>query len=65
MESHSVLGTLWAGFGMSAYYIALLWINILLAAIITSLFLIPGTWLLDRIWGARVRRQQQTTTTGA
>lgn len=51
---------------MSAYYMALFWINILLASVITSLFLIPGTWLLDRIWGARGRRQTQSQqTTGA
>ena len=30
MESHSVLGTLWAGLGMGAYYMALIWINTLL-----------------------------------
>ncbi len=48
MESHSVLGTLWAGLGMGAYYMALIWINVLLGAFLTPLFLIPGTWLLDR-----------------
>ena len=50
MESYSVLGTLWAGLGMGAYYMALLWINILLAAFLTPLFLIPGTWLLDVLY---------------
>lgn len=57
MESQSVLGTLWAGFGMSAYYMALIWIQLLLACFLTPLFLIPGTWLLDRIWGGREQRK--------
>ena len=58
MESYSVLGTLWAGLGMGAYYMALLWINILLAAFLTPLFLIPGTWLLDVLY---FRKRQQRT----
>ena len=49
MESHNVLGTLWAAFGMSAYYIALVWINTLLGLFLTPLFLIPLTWLQDRM----------------
>lgn len=56
MESHSVFGTLWAGLGMGSYYMALLWINMLLGAFLTPLFLIPGTWLLDRFYFQR--RQQ-------
>jgi hypothetical protein len=49
MESHNVLGTLWAAFGMTAYYIALVWINTLLGIFLTPLFLIPLTWLQDRV----------------
>lgn len=60
MESQSVLGTLWAGFGMSAYYMALIWINILLVSFLTPLFLIPGTWLLDRIWAGREKSQARS-----
>ncbi len=55
MESYSVFGTLWAGLGMSAYYVALIWINILLAGFLTPLFLIPGTWLMDRMMGSKRR----------
>lgn len=55
MESHSVLGTLWAGLGMGAYYMALLWINVLLVTFLTPLFLLPATWLLDK--GYRQRRE--------
>ena len=57
MESHNVLGTLWAAFGMTAYYMALVWINTLLGMFLTPLFLIPLTWLQDRV-AARGRRQQ-------
>jgi hypothetical protein len=46
-----VLGTLWAAFGMTAYYMALVWINTLLGMFLTPLFLIPMTWLQDRMAG--------------
>lgn len=58
MESHSVLGTLWAGLGMGAYYTALIWINVLLVTFLTPLFLIPMTWLLDK----RYRRDDRAAT---
>ena len=49
MDSSNVLGTLWAAFGMTAYYMALVWINTLLGIFLTPLFLIPLTWLQDRM----------------
>ena len=55
LESHSVLGTLWAAFGMTAYYLALVWINTLLGLFLTPLFLIPLTWLQDRVAANRRR----------
>ena len=58
MESHSVLGTLWAGLGMGAYYMALIWINTLLGVFLTPLFLIPLTWFLDK----RYRRDDRAGT---
>ena len=61
MESHSVLGTLWAGLGMGAYYMALIWINTLLGVFLTPLFLIPLTWLLDK----RYRRDDRVGTATA
>lgn len=61
MESHNVFGTLWAGLGMSAYYVALLWINLLLACFLTPLFIIPGTWLLDKVWGKRGQKGTRTS----
>ena len=30
MESHGTFGTIWASLGMTAYYMALIWINLLL-----------------------------------
>lgn len=41
------LGTLIAGLGMCAFYVALLWINALLATFLTPLFIVPLTWIQD------------------
>jgi hypothetical protein len=49
---HSVggpFGTLLAGLGMGAFYVALLWINMLLGMFLTPLFLIPLTWVQDAL----------------
>ncbi len=43
------LGTLVAGLGMGAFYIALIWINMLLGMFLTPLFIIPMTWLQDAV----------------
>ncbi len=48
VESHGTLGTIWASLGMTAYYMALIWINILLGLFLSPLFMIPITWLQDR-----------------
>lgn len=53
METNNVLGTLWAAFGMTAYYMALVWINTLLGLFLTPLFLIPLTWIQDRVASRR------------
>jgi hypothetical protein len=50
------LGTLWVSFGLIAFYIALIWINTLLGIFLTPLFIIPGTWLMDRIQARRRAR---------
>ena len=55
MESNSPLGTLWAGLGFGVFYVALLWLNLLLGHFLTPLFLIPLTWLQD----ALQRKKQQ------
>ena len=51
MESHGTLGTIWASFGMTAYYMALTWINILLGLFLSPLFVIPLTWLKQKQGG--------------
>lgn len=53
MEHHSFFGTAWAALGMTAYYLALVWINTLLGLFLSPLFLIPMTWLQERIVGRR------------
>lgn len=53
MEHNNYLGTAWAALGMTAYYLALVWINTLLGLFLTPLFLIPMTWLQDRVMMSR------------
>jgi hypothetical protein len=48
ITAYGTLGTIWASFGMTAYYMALIWINILLGLFLSPLFMIPLTWLQDR-----------------
>jgi len=50
------LGTLWVGIGLGLFYIALIWLNTLLGFFLTPLFVIPLTWLQDRL--APARKQQ-------
>jgi hypothetical protein len=47
LETHGPLGTLIAGLGLGAFYLALTWVNLLLGHMLTPLFLIPVTWLMD------------------
>lgn len=49
MESSNPLGTLWAGIALACFYAALLWVNTLLGIFLTPLFIIPGTWILDKL----------------
>lgn len=49
---HSIggpLGTLVAGLGFGAFFLALTWINVLLGMFLTPLFIIPMTWLQDAV----------------
>jgi membrane protein implicated in regulation of membrane protease activity len=57
VESHGPLGTLWVGLALGAFYIALIWVNTLLGFLLTPLFFIPQTWLMD--WLARRRAQRR------
>jgi hypothetical protein len=49
LETHGPLGTLWVSIGLGLFYIALIWLNTLLGFVLTPLFIIPGTWLMDRL----------------
>jgi hypothetical protein len=57
LETHGPLGTLWVGIGLGCFYIALIWLNTLLGFFLTPLFIIPATWLMDRV-GAKRRTTQ-------
>ncbi len=58
METHGPLGTLWVSAGLIAFYLALIWLNTLLGIFLTPLFIIPGTWLMDKL-GMRKREKQE------
>lgn len=49
METHGPLGVIWVGIGLISFYIALIWLNSLLGVFLTPLFLIPATWLQDKM----------------
>jgi hypothetical protein len=49
LETHGPLGTLWVGIGLGCFYIALIWLNTLLGFFLTPLFVIPVTWVMDRL----------------
>jgi hypothetical protein len=49
LEIHGPLGTLWVSLGLGCFYIALIWLNTLLGFFLTPLFVIPATWLTDRM----------------
>ncbi len=53
MEHHGTFGTIWASLGMTAYYMAITWINILLGLFLGPLFMIPITWVQDAIAGKK------------
>ena len=55
METHGPLGTIWVGFALGCFYVALIWLNTLLGFVLTPLFIIPATWLQDFV--ARRRGQ--------
>lgn len=59
MESHGPLGTLWVGLGLGAFYIALIWLNTLLGFVLTPLFIIPATWLMDHVTRRRATSEER------
>ena len=63
METHGPLGVIWVGLGLIAFYLALVWINlILLPHFLTPLFIIPLTWLNDA-WNRRKGERADETAT--
>lgn len=63
METQAPLGTLWAGLGLMAFYIALLWLNSVIMPFLTvPLFIIPLTWLMDKL-GIKRRDARAAPTT--
>ena len=53
------LGIIWVGAGLIAFYIALTWLNLLLGVFLTPLFLIPQTWLLERLRARKAARRTE------
>lgn len=47
VEHHGTFGVIFASLGMTAYYMALTWINILLGLLLGPLFMIPLTLVQD------------------
>jgi hypothetical protein len=60
LETHGPLGTLWVSLGLIGFYLALIWLNSLLGMVLTPLFVVPGTWLLD--W---LKRRKASANSGA
>ena len=44
---------------MGSYYIALIWINVLLAAFLTPLIIMPATHLMDAVAARRKQRSAE------
>lgn len=51
METHGPFGTLWVGLGLCAFFLALVWLNTLLGFVLTPLFTLPLTRLLEKVRG--------------
>jgi len=39
------------GLGLGAFYLALIWVNTLLGFLLTPLFTLPLSWLMERVRG--------------
>lgn len=58
METQGPLAVIWVAAGLIAFYLALIWINSLLGLFLTPLFLIPLTWLQDKMKQRRKRKSE-------
>lgn len=67
-QTNGPLGLIWVGIGLAAFFTALVWLNTLLGVFLTPLFLIPQTWILERLKARRDAKRargataQRTTT---
>ena len=59
METQGPLAVIWVAAGLIAFYLALIWINSLLGLLLTPLFIIPLTWLQDKVKRRRERKAQK------
>jgi hypothetical protein len=57
VETQGPLAIIWVGAGLIAFYIALIWINSLLGLFLTPLFIIPLTWLQDKMKERKQRKR--------
>jgi hypothetical protein len=48
VETHGPLGVIWVSLGLGCFYIALIWINSLLGLMITPLFTLLASHLLEK-----------------
>jgi hypothetical protein len=55
---------IWVAAGLIAFYLALIWINSLLGLFLTPLFLIPLTWLQDKVKERRRRKSESARSSG-
>jgi hypothetical protein len=59
VETQGPLAVIWVAAGLIAFYIALIWINSLLGLFLTPLFIIPLTWLQDKMKKRKARKSQK------
>ena len=59
METQGPLAVIWVAAGLIAFYLALIWINSLLGLFLTPLFIIPLTWLQDKMKKRKARKSEK------
>jgi predicted Na+-dependent transporter len=59
VETQGPLAVIWVAAGLIAFYIALIWINSLLGLFLTPLFIIPLTWLQDKMKERKEKKGQK------
>lgn len=55
METHGPLGMIWVSVGLISFYLALVWINLILLPLLITPLLTkePMVWLVGRLTGKR------------